>query len=58
MDKYIAAAKAFWEAFAESWKNFLSLVSGKDAELFTYLKDFINNALGIAEETAATDEAE
>ena len=60
MDKYIAAAKAFWETFRDSWEAFIGHVSGKDAPLFAFLKDFISKALGLETETdaAATEEAE
>ena len=58
MDKYIAAAKAFWETFKDSWEAFLGYVSGKDAPLFKYLKDFISKALGIEDATETSTEEE
>ncbi len=45
MDKYIAAAKAFWDVFADGFKNFLGSLSGKDGALFNYISDFIAESL-------------
>ncbi|MBQ7598702.1 MAG: hypothetical protein IJU56_09005 [Clostridia bacterium] len=58
MDKYIAAAKAFWETFRNSWEAFMGYVSGKDAPLFGFIKDLISKTLGLDTDAAASDAEE
>ncbi len=53
MDKYIAAAKAFWTEFRAGFEAFLSSLSGKDSGLFEYISKFISSALKIDNADAA-----
>lgn len=58
MDKYIAAVKAFWETFADAWEDFLKLLSGKDGDLFSFIRKMIDGMLKIEADETSTEEEE
>ena len=48
MDKYIAAIKAFWDVFKEPFAKFMASLSGKDAPLFDYIRNFVGDSIDSA----------